>query len=129
MTTAGRPTWCGRLAMARGPTGRSMPPGIRRGWGQRVEPLRGVGSGPQRAHHGGAGGCGVPAAGGGPADHPFQGKIRETPGCLYGRDWAFGDKVTATYMGLNFDCIILAVQVTVDGSGKETLDARLEALL
>jgi len=59
----------------------------------------------------------------------FRGRIRETPGCLYGRDWTFGDKVTATYMGLTFDCIILAVQVTVDGSGRETIDARLEALL
>ncbi len=56
----------------------------------------------------------------------FAGNLVDTPGCRYGIEWGFGDKVTATYMGQQFTAMITAVTVSVDGNGKETVSARLE---
>ncbi len=56
----------------------------------------------------------------------FAGNLIDTPGCRYGIEWGFGDKVTATYLGRQFTAIVKAVTVSVDGNGKETVSARLE---
>jgi len=57
----------------------------------------------------------------------FSGDIVETEACRYGRDWAFGDRVTAEDSGLQFDCMIKVISIKVDGGGQETIKARLEA--
>jgi hypothetical protein len=57
----------------------------------------------------------------------FTGSIVDTPGTRYGLAWRWGDRVTATYQGQQYDCLIRAVRVRVDGTGGETIDARLEA--
>ncbi len=56
----------------------------------------------------------------------FSGKIVDSAGTLYGIHWRWGDKVTASYAGRQFACIVKAVRVSVDGDGKETVEARLE---
>jgi hypothetical protein len=58
----------------------------------------------------------------------FGGTLVDTPGCRYGIEWGFGDKVTATYLGQQFTAMITAVTVSVDGNGKETVSARLEVM-
>lgn len=50
----------------------------------------------------------------------------DTAGTRFGTDWNFGDKVTARYKNIEFDTIIRAVTLSVDGSGKETIQAALE---
>ncbi len=58
----------------------------------------------------------------------FSGSIADTEGTRYGLHWRFGDKVTAVYAGQQFDCVVRAVKVSVDGNGKETVEAKLETL-
>lgn len=41
--------------------------------------------------------------------------------------WGLGDKVTVSYAGFQFDTIIRAVHVKVDGNGRETIKARVES--
>lgn len=55
----------------------------------------------------------------------FSGKLLDVPGTQYGRDWNWGDKVTASYAGLQFDCTVRAVRVSVTADGDD-VDARLE---
>ena len=50
----------------------------------------------------------------------------DTAGTRFGTDWNFGDKVRARYKNVEFDSIIRAVTLSVDGSGKETIQAALE---
>ena len=50
----------------------------------------------------------------------------DTRGTRFGRDWNFGDKVVARYRGFEFDAIIRAVTISVNGQGEETVQARLE---
>lgn len=50
----------------------------------------------------------------------------DTAGTRFGTDWNFGDKVKARYKNIEFDTIIRAVTLSVDGSGKETIQAALE---
>lgn len=59
----------------------------------------------------------------------FSTQIQEAPGTIYGVDWSFGDRVTATFDGEQFDCLIRAVEVKVDGNGKEQITATLEAFV
>lgn len=59
----------------------------------------------------------------------FAGAIKSIPGCAYGVDWYYGDRVAVSYDGRTFDAIIRAVTVSVDEGGKETISARLEAYL
>lgn len=56
----------------------------------------------------------------------LAGRIQETPAVRYGRDWNWGDYVTAQVDGTSLDTRIDAVTVTIEG-GKETIDARIRA--
>lgn len=56
----------------------------------------------------------------------FSGTIISTAQTAYGRDWFHGDKVSVDYAGFQFDTIIRAVAVSVDGDGRETIQARVE---
>lgn len=56
----------------------------------------------------------------------FSGTIISTARTEYGRDWFHGDKVSVDYAGFQFDTIIRAVAVSVDGDGRETIQARVE---
>lgn len=57
----------------------------------------------------------------------FSAAIINAPQSLYGVHWGYGDYITATYDGETFSAQIKAVTVSVDDSGRETIDARIEA--
>jgi hypothetical protein len=59
----------------------------------------------------------------------FTAQLLSVPGSLYGLDFDFGDRITATYDGRQFDCLIRAVTVAVDENGKEDIDPVIEAIL
>lgn len=54
--------------------------------------------------------------------------IRNTDAGAYGRDWGFGDKMTASVDGEVFDVHIVAVAVSIQG-GKETIKAAIRGEL
>jgi hypothetical protein len=54
------------------------------------------------------------------------GTLLDTQGTRFGRDWDIGYKVRARYRGEEFDAIIRAVSLGMDGEGRETVQARLE---
>jgi hypothetical protein len=56
----------------------------------------------------------------------FSGDILDMPGSQYGLDWYFGDRVTCEYVGKQFDGAVNAITITLDGSGNETITARVE---
>ena len=56
----------------------------------------------------------------------FAAKIVDSAGNRYGIHWRWGDRVTAIYSGYTFEAIVRAIRVSVDGNGKEAIDARLE---
>jgi len=56
----------------------------------------------------------------------FDGILLDTPQARYGKDWEFGDLVTATYGGEQFDGVVSFVQVSVDENGQERVEARLD---
>jgi hypothetical protein len=56
----------------------------------------------------------------------FGGTPVDTSGFRFGRDWNYGDKVRARYRGLEFDAIVRAVTISLDGDGRETIQARLD---
>jgi hypothetical protein len=56
----------------------------------------------------------------------FRGRIVQTKGFVYGRDWGFGDGLNWSYLGQQGTGIVRMVKVGVNGQGKETIDARLE---
>jgi len=56
----------------------------------------------------------------------FGGDIVETPTFRYGKDFFFGDRVTAAYGGYMVDAMISTVTVSRDADGNETISARLE---
>lgn len=58
----------------------------------------------------------------------FTGSISQTPGCIYGVHWKWGDIVTAEYMGLSIDCHVDAVTVVVDGNGVEAVTGALRSV-
>ena len=58
----------------------------------------------------------------------FKATLLDTPSCRYGREWGFGDRVTATYMGRQFNAVVSSVKITVKG-GMEALDTRMDVLL
>jgi hypothetical protein len=55
----------------------------------------------------------------------FTGDLKDTAQTRYGVDWQFGDLVTATYAGKQFDGSVSGVQIGVRASG-ETITARVE---
>ena len=50
----------------------------------------------------------------------------DTPQSVFGIDWDYGYKVRAKYLWFEFDAIIRAVVLSLDGDGNETIQARLE---
>lgn len=56
----------------------------------------------------------------------FSGDIVETPAFRYGRDWGWGDRVTAIYAGIQRDAMIGKVLIGMDSTGQESITARLE---
>jgi hypothetical protein len=57
----------------------------------------------------------------------FTGTISQTPGCIYGVHWGWGDIVTAEYKGRSFDCHVEAVTVTIDNIGNEIVTGTLRS--
>jgi hypothetical protein len=59
----------------------------------------------------------------------FVSQIQQNIGSLYGLDWQLGDRVTATFDGLQFESLIRSVTVRVDGNGAEGVNSFLEAFV
>lgn len=59
----------------------------------------------------------------------FSARLINGPGSVYGKDWSFGDRLPISFDGRQFSALVRAVTVTVDDSGKETIDPYLEAYL
>ncbi len=57
----------------------------------------------------------------------FSASLMSTPETLYGRDWYWGDKVRAVYLGQTFVGMVEEVLIQVGDDGKETINARMEA--
>lgn len=56
----------------------------------------------------------------------FTGRPVDTEGTRFGRDWNWGDKVTARFLGQEYEPIIRKLTIYLDQSGKEHIDTRLE---
>lgn len=56
----------------------------------------------------------------------FSGDVIETPSFRYGRDWYFGDRVTADYAGRQLEAMLDKIVVSRDESGQEKISAKLE---
>jgi hypothetical protein len=56
----------------------------------------------------------------------FSGIPVDTAGTRFGRDWNWGDKVTAKYRNYQFLSIIRSVVISVDSDGAESIQTRLE---
>jgi hypothetical protein len=50
----------------------------------------------------------------------------DTAGTRFGIDWDFGYKVRSRYKNVEFDTIIRAVTISLDGNRRETIQARLD---
>lgn len=61
------------------------------------------------------------------ASKRFVADILDTKGSRFGRDWNFGDKIKAKFMGLSFEGLIRATSIKVSNTGDESVSARLEA--
>lgn len=59
----------------------------------------------------------------------FTADLLSVPGCVYGVDWNFGDMVTVSFDGRQFDALIRAVTISVSANGNETIQCTLEAFL
>ena len=57
--------------------------------------------------------------------HRLSGDVIQTPAFLYGRDWGFGDRITATYAGFQTDAMIDKVRVSRNDKGEESITAKL----
>jgi hypothetical protein len=58
----------------------------------------------------------------------FTGKILQTPACIYGVHWIWGDLVTAEYQGLSFDCHVETVTVNLNRDGVEVIQGYLRSI-
>jgi hypothetical protein len=56
----------------------------------------------------------------------FSGQIVDTEETPYGRAWHFGDRVSAVYIGRQFDEIIRTVYVSVNEGGREIIKGSLD---
>ena len=56
------------------------------------------------------------------AKRTLTGQIAQTKGLRYGRDWNYGDRVLATYLGYTFDCRINGYEINYLSNGGETTD-------
>jgi len=55
----------------------------------------------------------------------MTGNLIDTPGMMFGRDYQFGDVVSAEAFGQAIDCHISSVAIRYDAQGGETLDIKL----
>lgn len=55
----------------------------------------------------------------------LTGNLIDTPGMMYGRDYQFGDVVSAEAFGQSVDCHVSSVAIRYDAQGGETLDVKL----
>lgn len=62
------------------------------------------------------------------AERLFTGQPADTQGTVFGRDWNWGDRVMARFLGNEFEAIIRQVILGIDGNGRETIDARIESI-
>ena len=44
----------------------------------------------------------------------FSGRIVDAPGCLYGREWGFGDLLTISYLGQQYSVMVKAISAEYD---------------
>jgi len=56
----------------------------------------------------------------------FTGTLLDRKQSSYGIDWKFGDKVTATYLGKQFDGMVKSITFSVNENKQELITARLE---
>lgn len=56
----------------------------------------------------------------------FTGRPVDTEGTRFGRDWNWGDKVTARFLGREYQPTIRKLTIYLDQGGKEHIDTRLE---
>lgn len=49
----------------------------------------------------------------------FTGNIQDNRGTRYGRDYKYGDRVTAQYLGYYFDCYLNSIKVSVSNAGEK----------
>ena len=57
----------------------------------------------------------------------LTGRLVDTEGTQFGRDWNWGDKIRARFLGIEFDAIIRKLTITLDGNMRETIDAPIES--
>jgi hypothetical protein len=57
----------------------------------------------------------------------FSGRAIDTEGTRFGRDWNWGDKVTARFLSFEFEAIIRRLIIKLSSTGLETIDARIES--
>ena len=58
----------------------------------------------------------------------FTSYISDQDSMRFGIDWNFGDKVTAKFLDRTYETIVRKVVITLDGNGREDVQARLEYL-
>jgi hypothetical protein len=56
----------------------------------------------------------------------FEADLLDTPRTRFGKDFDYGDLISAKYRGREFDAMVDAFKITVDASGKEELEIRTE---
>lgn len=56
----------------------------------------------------------------------FTGTPLDSPGAPFGTKWDVGYKVTTKFDVIQFDSIIRAVTLSIDGKGRKTIDSRLD---
>jgi len=56
----------------------------------------------------------------------FVANFLDAPGSRYGIDWDIGDRVTASYAGIQFDPMIKQIQITLEENGNEKIYGRNE---
>lgn len=59
----------------------------------------------------------------------FTAKLRSVTGYTMGVDWDWGDRVQGSYDGRDFEALVRAVTVSVNGDGYESIDAAIEGYL
>jgi len=59
----------------------------------------------------------------------FTGDLVNRAGALYGKDWGFGDRITISEFGYQFEALIRAATVSVAGDKKEKITSHIEAYL
>lgn len=55
----------------------------------------------------------------------FTAQLLSLPGCLYGVDWGFGDRLRISYDGRQFNALLRAVGISVNAQGKEDINPTL----